>query len=121
MKIPKVEGEPRWGKLPMRLGWVFKKNYRSASPMAIARAFWHVVIRRYVYEICASCGRPVSSAIHTYWIAPDELWMQVNGQSSGVLCPRCFARQAEKSGITVAWLGLRMEEVDDVYRSRKYH
>lgn len=120
-KIPKVEGEPHWGKLPMRLGWVFKKTYRSDGIVAIFRAFWHVVIRRYVYEICASCGRPVSSAIHTYWIAPDELWEQINGQSGGVLCPRCFARRAEKSGIAIAWLGLRMEDVDDIHRNRKYH
>lgn len=117
MKIPKVEGEPRWGKLPMRIGWVFKKNYRSANPVAIARAFWHVVIRKYVYEICANCGRPVSNAIHTYWLASDNLWEQVNGQSGGVLCPRCFAQQAEEMGISVAWVGMRTEDVDDYHRN----
>lgn len=117
MKIPKVEGEPRWSKLQMRLGWVFKKNHRSDSVPAIIRSFWHVVIRGYVYEICKICGRPVSGAIHTYWLSTNKLWEEVNGQTGGTLCPRCFARKAEKMGNAIAWLALPMKDVDDYHRT----
>jgi hypothetical protein len=106
-----ARGEPRWGKLPMRLGWVFKKPHRPDGGRAVLRAFWHVVLRGYVYEVCL-CGRPVSAAIRTYWLAPDDLWERVNGRSEGVLCPRCFADRAAAQDITVAWLGARMEDVD---------
>lgn len=106
-----VVDEPEWGRLPMRLGWVFKKAHRRAGVVATIRAFWHVVIRGYVYEVC-SCGRPVSAAIRTYWLAPNSLWEQVNGRSEGVLCPRCFADRAEAQGVTVAWLGMRMDDAD---------
>jgi DNA-directed RNA polymerase subunit RPC12/RpoP len=61
---------------------------------ARARAFWHFVVLAYAYEVCARCGRPVGCV----WHAPDDLWLAVNGQDAGVLCPQCFSSGAQELG-----------------------
>lgn len=54
---------------------------------------------------CEDCGGPTFS-----WTAPDELWNAVQGgpiaadDPGGMLCPNCFIRKAEASGIAPpAW------------------
>lgn len=82
------------------------------------RAFWWRRIRRYAYEICQSCGRPVGKGIGgTYWRAPDEIWAAVAGWDGwdrdcgelaylgppGTMCPRCFTESADALGIRISW------------------
>ena len=53
---------------------------------------------------CDDCGRP-----NVVWFAPNEIWNKVirpNGEveTDPMLCPTCFIRRAETSGIeATAW------------------
>lgn len=82
------------------------------------RRFWWSHVRRYAYELCDSCGRPVSRCVgdlvpdgegvwslspSTYWRAPDDLWMRVTGSASAVLCPQCFTMAARDIGEWIRW------------------
>lgn len=69
--------------------------------MARLRAFWHTAFLFQDGEICGSCGRPVARGIGTWWQAPDDLWMEVNGQFAGVTCPACFHDQCRERGIHI--------------------
>ena len=42
---------------------------------------------------CQRCGRP-----NPVWFAPNDLWNAVMGDERGIVCPSCFAAQAEDQG-----------------------
>lgn len=66
---------------------------------------------------CADCSLPTNWAVGTYWLAPDELWAEVVGTDTIVLCPLCFVARAEDMGLLVAWsvaaAGQQNEEATD--------
>ena len=62
---------------------------------------------------CEDCGVPTSRPIGSYWLASDELWAQVVGDDTIVLCPSCFTGRAEAKDIHVSWRAV----VDDVAAS----
>jgi hypothetical protein len=43
-------------------------------------------------ESCRICGRVYRES----YTVNDELWMHVNGQNDGCLCPSCFLREKQK-------------------------
>jgi hypothetical protein len=50
-------------------------------------------------DYCQKCRQP-----NITWFAPNELWNKVTGNKSGlILCPVCFAKQAEKTMLNVVW------------------
>jgi hypothetical protein len=69
--------------------------------MARLRAVWHAGVCLYDGEICGLCGRPVGRGIGTWWEAPDDLWMRVNGRFAGVTCPACFHDECATLGIHI--------------------
>jgi ribosomal protein L34E len=79
--------------------------------VARLRALWHVVVRRYDAEICDDCGRPVGRGIRSWWHAPDDLWMHINGGYAGVLCPACFTERCDAQGIWIHWVAT-VEQID---------
>lgn len=66
-------------------------------------------------ERCKKCGRMVAETCPTYWIAPDDLWNEVEGGGGGIRCIPCFARDCEEKGIFIHWRAareLRLPETD---------
>lgn len=57
-------------------------------------------------EICDDCTRPVAERIGSYWRALDDLWAQVVGDDTTILCPRCFGIRAQTKGIHICWQAL---------------
>lgn len=88
-----------------RLRWVLTAPF--ASKRARLRATWHYIARRYRYELCRDCGRPVGRATGSWWGAPDDLWERVNGGPHGVMCPLCFTAKADALGEPVHWEAVR--------------
>lgn len=79
-----------------------------ASLRARARALWHYCVKRHLYEICMICGRPVSRGTGpTWWSAPDDLWLKVNGGEDGVMCPACFTEKSFEVGEPIRWTAVR--------------
>jgi hypothetical protein len=77
----------------------------ATGDCAIARArrlYWRR-LRRYRFEICGRCGRPVGLSCPSYWLAHDELWRAVIGGEGGIRCVPCFDRDAAASGRPVSW------------------
>lgn len=89
-----------------RVRWVLTEKV-FASRRARLRAFWHYILRRYRYEICMECGRPVGPHTGSWWQAPDDLWEQVTGGPSGVMCPPCFTAAADAIGEPIYWRAVR--------------
>jgi hypothetical protein len=52
-------------------------------------------------EHCQICGKEYNYV----WNTSDELWKKVTGitNGSGLRCMSCFASEAEKKGIFLAW------------------
>lgn len=82
-----------------RIRYVFTRKWFPGGPIAQVRAFWHHVVRRYEYELCGQCGRPVG----VVWAASDLLWQRVTGQIEAVLCIHCFDDLATSKGWHVIW------------------
>lgn len=76
---------------------------RESSPMATLRRWYWIFVRRWETEICGHCGRPVARCTDSWWHAPDALWLAVNGQSTGVMCPPCFSKACRRAGYSVSW------------------
>ena len=55
--------------------------------------------RRLILEFCHQCGRDVD----TVWWASDDVWERVRGENQNPLCPHCFERLAEQSGVPLRW------------------
>lgn len=60
-------------------------------------------IFRYGHETCLRCGLPVGLGTASYWHTEDDLWLTINEQDAGCLCPRCFTIKAREKGIFVSW------------------
>lgn len=71
--------------------------------LAELRRWYWIFVRRYAFEVCNRCGRPVGRCTDSWWSADDELWMTVNGGFAGVMCPPCFTRACRARGIHVYW------------------
>lgn len=101
----------------------------SSSVIARLRRLWWQRVRRYRYEVCDDCGRPVAArafgletrttvagepelAPVTYWFADNALWNTVVGGERGVLCPACFTRKAEQNGERVGWRAGRVGAIE---------
>lgn len=84
-----------------RLRWVLTAPFESRR--ARLRGAWHYLVRRYRYEICMACGRPVGPHTGSWWHAPDELWIEVNGGPVGVRCPPCFTAACQARGYWIHW------------------
>ena len=72
------------------------------GPAAKVRWFYWRHVRRYDYEVCHRCGRPVMRSM-SWWHADDLLWVRAGGGHYGILCPPCFTVEAAASGIPVHW------------------
>lgn len=68
------------------------------------RTLWWRHVRRYRFEICDDCGRPVGHSTGAWW--HSDLWPAVTGADDGVLCPRCFTARAEAAGLPVRWMAV---------------
>lgn len=64
------------------------------------RYWWHRYVRRYRYEICRACGRPVGLV----WTTEDALWNDVVGGPHGIRCIPCFDAELEHRGLFVRWV-----------------
>jgi hypothetical protein len=65
----------------------------------LRRWLWSAV-RRYGYEICYACGRPVD----VVWTAPDELWLRIVGGPGGILCVACFDGLCRSEDTYLRWV-----------------
>ena len=99
----RYEGDP----LPyyvMRLIWTAKVI--RAIPWRRWPVFlWNALT--YEAEICFDCGRKNIGRSGTYWLADDELWLEVMGSPHGVICPGCFTRRSNAAGIPIHWKPVR--------------
>lgn len=68
------------------------------------RRFYWKRIRRYRYEMCQRCGRPVGKSCPSWWSADDALWLEVEGgQGEGIRCIPCFTDDARAKGVSIFW------------------
>lgn len=68
--------------------------------VALLRALWHTVARRWGSELCEECG----GRNQFIWWSPQPLWNELHDDRySGLLCPRCFDAKARAAGIMVNW------------------
>lgn len=65
------------------------------------RWLWWRHVRQYGCEVCHRCGRPVMPHTHSWWHAPDDLWIAMGGPEFGITCPPCFHDLARAKGLTV--------------------
>jgi hypothetical protein len=76
---------------------------RASAVRGLRRFFWRRA-RRYAYELCHACGRPVARGTGpAWWSAPDDLWYEVRGSENGVRCMACFTAEALAKGVQVYW------------------
>jgi len=80
---------------------------RTWRGLALLRALWWRHVRRYEYEVCHMCGRPVGRCTGSWWRADDELWIDGGGPLWGVLCPPCFTRCCDAAGQPVHYVAVR--------------
>lgn len=71
----------------------------GVKPLARLRCWAWRFLRRYRYEMCQRCGRPVE----VVWTAPDALWLEVHESEGGIRCVECFDRDCDEQGISVRW------------------
>ncbi len=57
-------------------------------------------------EVCHSCR----SAVALIWAAKNEDWDKVVGGPSGIRCAKCFAAEAEKCGINLAYIAVPLAD-----------
>jgi hypothetical protein len=84
-----------------RLRWAIRTRRKPASFAGLLRLWWADFILHPFFECderCQDCGRA-----YVLWHAPGELYAEVHGSGFGLLCPRCFDRQAEAKGITISF------------------
>lgn len=95
-----------------RYEWSARRAWRSRR--AALRGLWWWLVRRYACELCERCGRRVGMELgDTFWRAPDDLWMRVQGSEAGTLCAACFTADAEAKGIHVYWMPVEHEVSHD--------
>jgi hypothetical protein len=90
-----------------RLRWQAGQLRSLPTLPARLRFLWWTVLCHYCCETCDDCGRRVAPHTGSWWHADDELWHQVVADSLGpvpsVLCPPCFTRRADTTGIHLSW------------------
>jgi hypothetical protein len=69
------------------------------SITARLRRFWWQRVRRYRYEMCQRCGRPV----RVVWTASDNLWNVIESGPDGIRCVECFDRDCAEQGRALRW------------------
>ncbi len=57
-------------------------------------------------EVCHSCG----SAVALIWAAKDEDWNEVVGSPGGIRCAKCFAAEAERRGLNLAYIAVPLAD-----------
>lgn len=87
--------DPDNGRLILRVTGLATILYarRFDSRLAMLRALYWMIVRRYETELCQHCGRPVRIVFHV----PDWVWETVTGRARypdgeaapGILCPPC--------------------------------
>lgn len=101
-----MPSQSAWRNSPIRYEAARLLGRRHAPPTTLVvhlrRLYW-IFVRRYAYEICNHCGRPVGRSTGSYWLADDALWESINGRSEGVMCPPCFTAAGQQSGLWIAW------------------
>lgn len=56
---------------------------------------------------CNDCGETYYERMGAvYWLASDELWAAVVGDTSIVLCPPCWGARARAAGVPFHWRAL---------------
>ena len=80
-----------------------RDGHWPAPAIVHARRWYWIFVRRYAYEICSACGRPVGRCTDSYWTADDALWIEIMGSEQGVLCPPCFTGVCRERGVHVYW------------------
>ncbi len=97
--------DPDNGRLIFRLTGINAIIYsRKADnwPARFRMLYW-LLVRRYKYEICHHCGRPVKVVFHV----PDEIWEIITGNArsyngeagAGILCAPCVSILAKKAAL----------------------
>lgn len=81
-----------------------KRGVRAPAPLVVMRMFYWRVLRGADGEICQGCGRPVANTCPSYWTAPDDLWLKVEGQYAGIRCIPCFTRDCRDMGLSISWM-----------------
>lgn len=82
-----------------RHGWGWIAYYvRFGRLIAALRQTYHVLFRGYIGEACQFCGRR-----YVLWHAPNAIWNEVIGDSSGLSCPSCFDQRCAERGIWLHW------------------
>jgi len=84
-----------------RLRYSLGKGRRPVSLAGLLRLWWADFVIHPLSgcgEHCQDCGRR-----YVLWRAPDDLYAEVHGSGSGLLCPACFSRQADAKGVTVCF------------------
>jgi hypothetical protein len=92
-------------------GWRWVGYYvRRRRFLAAFRQVFSAYVRGYISESCQNCGRP-----YFLWHADDQLYGEVTGRwpkedgsgrseaASGLFCPGCFDRMAERTGLVLMW------------------
>lgn len=97
-----------WRKLVESQGLTTRGTYAGPTrteemPPGLAEVLRDPTIS-YDGEICRDCRQPVVDHSGSFWSAPDDLWDEVWGAESGILCQPCFVARARSMGIHVAWL-----------------
>ena len=54
-------------------------------------------------EVCKRCGQNVADTAITWWSAPEELWLRVEGSEAGIRCITCFTKDCDEKGILIYW------------------
>ena len=99
-----------------RLGWAIRlrrhpRYVPGRSVVGRTRLLWHDFIFHPLFEggeRCQDCGRD-----YVLWHAPTDLYERVHGSTAGLLCPKCFSRQADEAGIPVEFIAARAVSGED--------
>ena len=84
-----------------RLRWAFRTKRHPRSLAGHLRLLWHDFVIHVLFEggeRCQDCG-----CDYVLWEADCDLYERVHGGPGGLLCPRCFSRQAREKGLRLIW------------------
>ena len=87
-------------KMLERFKYALRMKRRRRPLFVWMRLDWHDFVRHTLFgpagEICQDCGRS-----YMLWHAEGNLWKLVHGTSGGLLCLKCFDRQAQRAGYKI--------------------
>lgn len=96
----KANGWRYWIGLIFHTTCYYLRQYRLIGLM---RALRYTISVGYYGELCQVCGRP-----YVLWSAPNDLYLLVIGNTTGLFCPTCFDRAAGKLDIDLQWIPKRV-------------